>query len=113
MPTKKEKELADSWAELMKKHSKPLERGAKAKGVSILAKKPKPVRLDPSDGLSIGPLPARYLIGSGTKPKEDQSLIDAKRNMAHRVGQSFNKGGLSYLTDDEMKEQTTGAHLRR
>lgn len=113
MPSKKERELAASWEELMKKHSKPLERGAKAKGVSILAKKPKLVSLGPSGGVSTGPLPARYLIGSGTKPKEDQSLIEAKRSMAHRVGQSFNKGGLSYLTDDELKEQTTGAHLRR
>jgi hypothetical protein len=112
MPSKKERELAASWEELMKKHSRPLEGGAKAKGVSILAKKPKPVRLDPSINPS-GPLPARYVVGSGTKPNEDQSLIDAKRSIAHRVGQSFNKGGLSYLTDDELKEQTTGAHLRR
>ena len=108
--TRKQRELDASWEDILKRHSKPLERGAKAKGIKVVAKPNRNLQRSSDNQSQL--LKAKYVIGSGTKPAVDP-LAEVKRQMAHRVGQAYNKGGLSLLTDDEMREQRTGAHLRR
>lgn len=109
MPTAKERELVAQWERLMKAHSKPLERGAKAKGVRIETRGKKPA-LAPTE---VSKRPSRPVyMGSATKPAVDP-LAEAKKQLMSRVGQAYNKGGLQLLTDAEIAEQKTGSHRRR
>lgn len=107
--------LAAEWEALLAAHSKPLERGAKAKGVE--SKPLTKVRLSPqgsvrdtSTVLKISSVPMK---GAATLPSLSEDLRAARQNLAARVGMSYNKGGLQYLSDDELKEQRTGVHKRR
>lgn len=108
--TTKERELDASWEDILKRHSKPLERGAKAKGIKVVTKPNRNLQRSSDNQSQL--LKAKYVIGSGTKPAVDP-LAEVKRQMAHRVGQAYNKGGLVYLSDKDMDEQKTGSHRRR
>lgn len=107
--------LASDWQALVAAHSKPLERGAKAKGVKtvLLAParlSPLPGARDTSTDLKVTSVPMK---GAATLPSLSEDLYTARQNLAARVGMSYNKGGLQYLSDDEIKEQRTGVHKRR
>lgn len=108
--------LADEWVRIVESHKKPLVKGAIANGVKIA----KPAEAKIPVLLAIEPAPPKMKDlpiplnpkSVGTKPITDE-LIEAKRNLAGRVGVSYNKGGIQYLTDDELKEQQSGSHRRR
>lgn len=108
----KQRQLQADWEKLMSKHSKPLDRGAKANGLKV---KPAPqtaveaVQFEPSVRTANKGF---KMMGAATVPVRDE-LADAKKALSSRIGQSYNKGGLQYLTDDEIEEQRTGAHKRR
>lgn len=116
-PNATERQLQADWERMMKQHAQPLVKGAIANGVKVkpkISKKEFTVltvaeRAAPkSKDLPI-PLSQRQ---TGTVPVVDV-LADAKHALKARVGISFNKGGLQYLSDDELAEQRTGSHKRR
>lgn len=107
--------LDAEWERLLATHAKPLERGAKAKGVTT--KFSPAVVLSPAGGVrdtstsfSIQSVP---MTGAATLPRVNEDMQQARTSLAARVGLSYNKGGLQYLSDDELKEQRTGSHKRR
>lgn len=116
-PTKADKELAEQWERLVRSHQKPLEQGVKVRGrlpgpsmkalvkpqYTGQAQRPRPE--DP-------PAPSLPMGHGGTKPAIDP-IASEKRALKARVGQEFNKAGLTYLTDDVLAEQKTGNHRRR
>lgn len=53
------------------------------------------------------------MSGAATKAVPTEDMQAAIHKVSSRVGMSYNKGGLQYLTDDELREQRTGAHKRR
>ena len=109
-PNAKQRELADSWAQLLAKHDRPLERGAKAKGITVVA-----ASVEPDDDLAA--TKAKLVVGSRSMGVAVKPVVDPlraeKKALAARTGQAYNKGGIQYLSDDELKEQRTGAHKRR
>lgn len=113
-PDAKQRQLADDWEALKAKHSAPLERGHVNRGTTVpkLTNKQKRELRRQQQALVVEPLPHSTSFGSATLPVVDP-LAGAKRELSARVGQSFSKGGLQYLTDDELAEQRTGVHKRR
>ncbi len=119
-PSKKtaaQRKLDTDWEAMLKAHAKPLEKGGKANGIKVAVKaKPKfefklgPVEPDRPIEKKL-PVPLSQKL-AGTLPITDP-LAEAKHALKHRVGQAYNKSGISYLTDDELKEQRTGSHKRR
>ena len=110
--TAAQRELQAEWEALQKRHSAPLEKGAKAKGIQVV------------QGVAINPRPSRFIrsteranslpmFGNATKALPSADMIEAKEKLKSRIGISYNKGGLMYLTDAELEEQKTGAHRRR
>lgn len=104
------RELQESWDKIIRESSKPLEQGAIAKGVVVtgLVQISKPV-------LSMNPsvrIPSLPMGSGGTKPVVDP-LKEAKQKLAPHIGQSYNKGPIQLLSEDELKEQKLGLHLRR
>jgi hypothetical protein len=117
MNKKKARELQESWQKLLERHSKPLERGAKAYGLSRVSGvenflvTPKPFRRKSI----LESAPSLEMRGKGEtflKP-EDESLREAKEKIKARVGQVYNKGGLQLLTNLDIEEQKEGSHRRR
>ena len=121
-PNAKQRQLDADWQAMLEKHAKPLERGAVSNGFVVKAKTNKQKRLEAReaaaaivakstlrDSIRYPSLPMK---GNATKPVVDP-LAEAKRGLATRIGQAYNKGGLQYLSDDEMAEQKTGVHRRR
>lgn len=106
------RELDDAWENLKAAHAKPLERGCINRGTKAPKLNNKQKRAAKRAAAAEPTIPHSTSFGTATVPVNDP-LAEAKRNLASRVGQSFNKGGLQYLTDDEMAEQRTGAHKRR
>lgn len=106
-PTAKQRELAAEWEKLCRKHARPLELGAQAKGITLKAKPQKQVVVHARPQA-----PAKFVKDTGTRSVVDPLAV-IKAALAPRIGQSYSKGGLQYLTDDEMNEQRTGAHRRR
>lgn len=105
-----QRDLALQWEKICASHARPLERGAQAKNVVV-----KPVKVKVSKAVKtkvVAPVHKPMALFVATKPVVDP-LAQAKRDLAPRVGQAFNKGGLQYLSDDDMAEQKTGAHKRR
>jgi hypothetical protein len=113
-----DRQLAADWIGLLAKHGAPLEKGAKScgslPGIGTLSPDGRPLNLT-----CIAPykrfnkeIPSLPMQGVATKPSVD-ILRDAKRQLAPRTGLGYNKGGLQYLTDDELAEQRTGVHKRR
>lgn len=112
-PTASERSLEEEWEKLLARHSKPLERGAKAKGVRA---KYQPVS---ATVIVCGPrkqpkieLPSLPMKGPATKPAVDP-LAEAKRVLSSRVDLGYHKGGLQYLTDEDLKEREAGGNRRR
>lgn len=109
-PTAAQRDLAAAEAKMWAAHSKPL--GA-SRTVTVETYEPKtPVVSGPYIRPNSVPKPVAAPVGNATKTVRDP-LAAAKAGLAGRVGQAYNKGGLSYLTDDELAEQRTGAHKRR
>ena len=109
-PTAEQRRLAAQWEAIKASHASPLERGAKSWGL----KKPKQVKEVEQIDLLVD-LPVQKPMkdpGVATKPVIDP-LAEIKARLKSRVGQAFNKGGLQYLTDDELEEQRSGSHRRR
>jgi hypothetical protein len=120
-PNAKQRELDADWQRMIASHSKPLERGASVRGnlPDVKVKKRKKYK-EPVTDFDPTPAPVVRVLpppsnpwASASKPQDDATLRAAKDGLKHRIGQSFNKGGLQYLTDDELAEQVAGAHKRR
>lgn len=115
--TKATRSLDADWEALLAKHTKPLEYGAKAKGSSVKTVKVKPVWVAPSTTRDTTPGNLKVvsvpMTGAATLPNKPTDLQDAIHKVSSRVGISYNKGGLQYLSDAELQEQRTGAHKRR
>lgn len=112
-PTAAQRELAAAEARMLEAHSKPLTSGRKYGGSTVVEDKmSSPVVAGPYIRPASVPKPPPAPVGVATKVVCDP-LAAAKAGLASRVGQAYNKGGLSYLTDDELAEQRTGAHKRR
>jgi hypothetical protein len=109
--TKRNPKLDAEWEALLKRHANPLQKGAKANGVKV-ARLLQPVVAPVEQPKERKKLPIPNNQNAGTKPIVDP-LASAKDQLKARVGQSFNKGGLSYLTDDELEEHKQGLHRRR
>lgn len=108
-PTAEERELARNWEQVLAKHAKPLERGAKAKGIKNVKGVPKAV----PDFKRQGPdIPSVPMYGSATKPIADPAAAE-KHAMKARAGINYNKGGVQYLSDLDLEEQKSGTHRRR
>ncbi len=105
-----QRQLDAEWQKLLKSHSKPLERGHKAKGGGSILVLPtesqSPFTRPTERPKSLG------TFGAATVPVIDP-LKSAKDNLKSRTGQLYNKGGIQYLTDADMLEQKTGSHKRR
>jgi hypothetical protein len=112
------RKLAQEWAAMVEAHSLPLERGAKAKGVdtTALTVKAKPLlsRVTARTVENLGyQIQSVRMNGAATKSTPTPELAAAMKHVAGRTGAAYNKGGLQYLTDDELAEHRTGAHKRR
>lgn len=112
------RQLQDDWDKLLASHSKPLEKGAKAKGSAKKVKPSKELKLQFSTPRIVDNSNVKIrsvaMTGAATKVAGmSPDMQEAHRRVASRVGISYNKGGLQYLSDDEMKEQRTGSHKRR
>lgn len=109
---KPETKLALDWEKILKKHARPLERGAKAKGVKKIKG---PIISEPV--LFRRETPKYKSLKSGnvavTKPITDPSMLEAVHQLRHRVGVAFNKGGLQYLTDSDLQDSKAGLLRRR
>ncbi len=107
-PKAKARELQCSWEALLEKHAKPLEKGRRAK-LRVDTPPPKMYRRETPKYPS---LQTRGTAVCGSSIK-DPSLLAAIKEQASNVGQSYNKGGLQYLTPAERLEQRSGQHRRR
>lgn len=114
--TKAQQALADQWERVKAQHAKPLEQGAKGRGrlpgpgTKLVAAK---AQAKPRPRLDAGPLvPSLPMAGVATVPTCDL-LAPEKQALKSRLGQSYNKGTVQYLTDDELAEQRSGSHRRR
>lgn len=105
----KNRELKESWEKLLIESAKPLEQGAKAKGVVVdgivQVKKPVVTVLQKR-------IPSLPMGAGGTKPVVDP-LGEAKDKLKSHIGMVYNKGGLQYLSDEDIAEQRSGTHKRR
>lgn len=111
--TGKKLQLQSDWEKLIAKHSKPLERGAKAHGIVVTGSGSVVAATVPRPS-SINSIPSlRTSEFCTTIPIESSELIQVKRNLSSRTGQAWNKGGVQYLTDLDIEEQKTGSHRRR
>ena len=112
-PNKKDQLQAD-WEKLHAAHSKPLERGAKAKGVGTISSVSAPNRAfrRTPDSL-VGAASLNTTVNATTVKIEDAEMLRVKRELAARTGQAYNKGGIQLLTDLDMQEQRSGSHRRR
>ena len=115
-PTEAERKLRDEWDRILQSHSKPLDQGLKARGklpgtgAKTLVKPQYTSKLpEKSPDQKLPSLPMGY---GGTKPAIDP-LAEAKQSVKARTGQVYNKGGVQYLTDEDLKEQKSGSHRRR
>ena len=116
-PTAEQRALDAEWQRLKASHAKPLEKGAKANGRSDTKKtstmcavlQPTPFKRD----TGMRSIPSLPMTGNATKPIATKDLLEAHQALKGRVGQSFSKGGLQYLSDSELLEQRTGSHRRR
>lgn len=106
-PTAKQRELAAEWEKMCKKHARPLELGAQAKGIMLKPKPQKQVVVHTRPQAT-----SKFIKDTGTRSVIDPLAV-IKAALAPRIGQSYSKGGLQYLTDDEIQEQRKGSHLRR
>jgi len=108
-PTAEEREQALKWEKLLAKHSKPLERGAQANGIKNVKGVPKAV---PDFKRQNPDIPSLPMSGVATKPISDPAAAE-KHAMKARAGINYNKGGVQYLSDLDLKEQKSGTHRRR
>ena len=114
MKLSEKRALESSWEKLLKRHSKPLEKGAKYNGLpytEVVVTAPMPYRrtsvLDNAPSLVLKD--ATFTFSKRDSP----SLQEAKQLLKTRVGQAYHKGGLQLLTNMDVEEQKTGAHRRR
>lgn len=116
-PNAAQRALAAEWERIKAEHTTPLSKGAAANGIKVKNKQV-PVLFQPRFMLEEQAPPSKSLPEplhdkkTGVKPLVDD-LAAAKKALKGRVGPAFNKGGLQFLTDDELVEQRTGVHRRR
>ncbi len=112
--TSKAAQLQADWEKLLAAHSKPLERGAKAKSVGTISSVSAPNRAfrRTSEQL-VGAASLNTTVNATTVKIEDAEMLRVKRELAARTGQAYNKGGIQLLTDLDMQEQRSGSHRRR
>lgn len=109
-PNARERELAAEWDKMMAAHSKPLGKGRGVQPSKITVGSPVVTAAAPR--VASVKISASTPLGVAVVPVVDPLHV-AKRDLRGRVGQAYNKGGLQYLTDDELAEQKTGSHKRR
>lgn len=116
--SKKEQELQNSWDKTVQVHTGVRRFAGKYGTANPNVKRTfKPVSLSPSGGgrvidnsnVKINSVP----MGAGGTVPYDPSLEEAKAALAGRTGALYNKGGMQYISDDDMKQMMSGAHRRR
>lgn len=111
--TKKQLELRKSWEALLKKHSKPLEKGRQSD------KKPKhsPLKYDLMNNIRQTPyipsLSPKNVNVVGKPAYEDETLIKAREKLKSKAVPLYNKGGYGYCTESMEKEMRAGLGRRR
>ncbi|ACV50136.1 hypothetical protein [Delftia phage PhiW-14] len=100
--TKKQQAAKAEWEAILAKHSKPLERGAKAKGIKVVKPKTEPyiptVMLDPRRDLSR--LPSRVTPGGdATKPEP----VKYTGTLIKGIATMHKSNAVPVLNDEEAK----------
>lgn len=113
--TKKQQELADSWNKIVASHQSIKFSGKYGKMVPVQTKPSsilpftQPPRGQVNSELTIRSVP----MGAGGTLPIDRELDAAKEDLAWRTGALFPKGGVQYMTDNDLAELKQGITRRR